>query len=132
MRGGRVIDSSNNPLPFATITWEVTGGYTGTTADYNGYFTVPDELTGAVMVSYVGCSSKAFNVDGLAVVGYGLDTTNINLGDCSTSVQDVVITECKKGSFKISKNKCMNYIQLFLNIGAILFVLYIIKKAIKK
>ena len=37
MRNGRVIDSNNNPLPFASITWEIAGGYTGITADYNGY-----------------------------------------------------------------------------------------------
>ncbi|MBU3821956.1 TonB-dependent receptor [Flavobacteriaceae bacterium XHP0103] len=79
---GKVVDENNLPLPGATIL--IKGTNTGTSTDFDGYYTIQVNTNTVLVFSFIGYLSKEITVG-------NNNTINVTLQEDSTSLEEVVV-----------------------------------------
>ncbi|MCR9226311.1 MAG: TonB-dependent receptor [Flavobacteriaceae bacterium] len=80
---GQVTDENGQPLPGATV--QIKGGNTGTTTDFDGYYTIEVSNDETVLVfSYIGYEMKEMPIEGQVSI-------NVQLEPSATQLEDVVV-----------------------------------------
>ena len=89
---GQVVDQDGEPLIGATV--KVKGAQTGAVTDLDGNFQVNAPANGTLVISYVGYKDREIAVNGVVVVGYGVQKK----ADLTGSVSIVNADELKRVS----------------------------------
>ena len=135
---GQVLDTNDEPMALANITI-VTGAEAnkmGTTADYDGKFTLEDETIlpdSRFKISYIGYTPQEFNTN-------ELQGKKVKLKDNTEALQEVVIYNGSKPSksntkAQSSKQKFIQHLQdhkfIYATLGGLVGIILIVR-ALKK